>query len=163
MSNYKFPENPKVEHLVMGLIPILQEWVREEILAPIRNTTEGEAYGRKENYPLMERSIQFDMKHTITITIDLNMAASCIEEGRRSGKMPPIAAINRWIVVKRIMPKNNQTIAQMTYLIRRAIAKNGTRPPKKQYLQKQIDKTQLPSKAIEEVVDEYFAAFTLLK
>ena len=163
MQAYKFPTNPTVTDLVYGLIPVLQEWVRNEILKPIWNTVDGEAYGRKENYPRMERSIQYDMKHTITITIDLNMAASCIEKGRRAGKMPPIAAIQRWIVVKRIMPRNGQTIAQMNYLIRRKIAKEGTNPPPHEFLQKQIDSTPLASAEIENVIDAYFNAFELLQ
>lgn len=160
-KDYTFPTNPKVEHLFMGLIPVLQEWVREQILKPVWNTTDGEAFGRKENYPKMERSIQYDMGHTITITIDLDLVASSIEEGRKAGKMPPTAAIQRWIVVKRVMPKNRQTIAQLNYAIRRAIGRKGTDP--KKYLQTQIDKTQLPYAEIDKVVDNYFAAFELLQ
>lgn len=159
----RFKKNPTVQDLVMALIPKLQEWCRNEILKPVWNTTGADEYGRKENYPRMERSIQYDMKHTITITIDLNMAASCIEMGRRKGKMPPVAAIQRWIVVKRIMPRNNQTIEQMNYAIRRHIAKDGTNPPPKKYLEKQMDKTPFDIADFDNIIDAWFDAFELLE
>lgn len=162
MSNkYKFSVNPPTWQLFNNLIPLLQEWVRTQILAPIK-TEAGEGFGRNELYPKIERSIQFDNKHTITITIDLSLAADCIEEGRRKGKMPPIAAIQRWIVVKRIMPKNDTTIEQLNYLIRRKIGRDGTEG--KHYLQKQIDKTPFDwmEDRVDEVVDAFFSSYKIL-
>lgn len=164
--NHNFPKNTeahnttglKVYHLVNRFIPVLQEWVRNQILKPVWDAVPvGEGYGRRENYPVMERTIQFDMKHTIKITIDLPFIADCIEKGRRAGKMPPAAAIQRWIVVKRILPRNNQTLAQMNYAIRRAIGKKGTDP--KNYLMNQMQKTSLPMDELMPIIDEWFAGF----
>lgn len=54
-----------------------------------------------------------------------------VEEGRRAGKYPPKLPIQRWIVAKRILPRpmaNGKlpTLQQLTFLIQRSIAENGT-------------------------------------
>lgn len=158
---YKIPKNPQTYHLFQALLPALQEWVRQMILAPI-STPEGEGFGRNELYPKIERSIEYDMGHWITINIDLSLAADCIEEGRRAGKMPPVAAIQRWLVVKRVVPKHDTTIEQLNFLIRRKIGREGT--VGKHYLQEQIDKTPFDwlDDRIDQIIDEYFEAFEII-
>lgn len=53
-----------------------------------------------------------------------------VEEGRGSGKFPPINKIEEWIVAKKIMPTpiNGKlpTQKQLAYLIGRSIAEHGT-------------------------------------
>lgn len=49
-----------------------------------------------------------------------------IEFGRGPGKFPPIDAIQTWMTVKHIVPRENRTIPQVSYLIARKIAREGT-------------------------------------
>lgn len=60
-----------------------------------------------------------------------------LEYGRKPGKFPPISAIENWIKVKRILPhsitlKSGKTvlptIPQLSFLIARKIARDGTKP-----------------------------------
>lgn len=49
-----------------------------------------------------------------------------IEYGRGPGKFPPIEAIQNWMTVKHIVPRNDATVPQVSYLIARKIAREGT-------------------------------------
>ena len=49
-----------------------------------------------------------------------------IENGRGPGKFPPIEAIQNWMTVKHIVPRNDATVPQVSYLIARKIAREGT-------------------------------------
>lgn len=49
-----------------------------------------------------------------------------IEHGRGPGKFPPIQAIQTWMEVKHIIPRENRTVPQVSYLIARKIAREGT-------------------------------------
>lgn len=49
-----------------------------------------------------------------------------IEHGRGPGKFPPIQAIQHWMEVKHIVPREDRTVPQVSYLIARKIAKEGT-------------------------------------
>ena len=55
-----------------------------------------------------------------------------VENGRKSGKFPPISAIREWVKVKPVMPRpyNGKlpTENQLAFLISRSIAKKGIRP-----------------------------------
>lgn len=62
----------------------------------------------------------------LEVTINLPGYYQYIVNGRRPGKMPPKDAIATWISIKHIVPKNKTTVDQLTYLIRRKIARYGT-------------------------------------
>lgn len=62
----------------------------------------------------------------LMLTIDLPGYYDYIVTGRRPGKMPPKLAIDNWISTKRIIPRLDVTLPQLSYLIRRKIAKYGT-------------------------------------
>lgn len=62
----------------------------------------------------------------LRVTINLPGYYDYIVSGRGPGKMPPKLAIDNWIEVKRIVPRLNTTIPQLSYLIRRKIARFGT-------------------------------------
>lgn len=49
-----------------------------------------------------------------------------IEHGRGPGKFPPIEAIQNWMTAKHIVPREDRTVPQVSYLIARKIAKEGT-------------------------------------
>ena len=62
----------------------------------------------------------------LKLTIDLPGYYDYIVNGRGPGKMPPKVAIDNWIEVKHIVPRLDTTVAQLSYLIRRKIARFGT-------------------------------------
>jgi hypothetical protein len=67
-----------------------------------------------------------------------------IENGTRP-HFPPMEEIERWITVKKIIPRTNggkqiPSTHQLAYLISREISKNGTKPTK--LLQKTIDSSE---------------------
>ena len=55
-----------------------------------------------------------------------------VENGRKSGKFPPISAIREWVKVKTVIPRpyNGKlpTENQLAFLIARSISKKGIRP-----------------------------------
>lgn len=66
----------------------------------------------------------------LELTLNLPPYAQFIEEGRGPGKYPPPDAISNWIKVKRIVPREvngiTPTVDQLSYLIGRKIAEEGT-------------------------------------
>ena len=73
-------------------------------------------------------------KNNTSFEISMEMAEywKYVENGRKSGKFPPISAIREWVKVKSVMPRpyNGKlpTENQLAFLISRSIAKNGIRP-----------------------------------
>lgn len=52
-----------------------------------------------------------------------------IENGRKAGgKMPPVEVIKRWMAIKGIKPRPNQSINTTAYMISRSIQKKGIKP-----------------------------------
>lgn len=74
------------------------------------------------------------------VTFSLKDYWKYLENGTKP-HFPPIDAIEKWIIVKRIIPstsgKNVPSTKQLAYLIARGISINGTKPTK--LLQKTID------------------------
>ena len=62
----------------------------------------------------------------LEVTLHLPSYWMYIENGRGPGKFPPIQAIQNWIEVKHIVPRNNATVPQVAYLVARKIAREGT-------------------------------------
>ena len=71
------------------------------------------------------------------ISVSLENYWKYIEYGRRSGKMPPVSAIENWIKVKHIIPHSMTlksgksvvpTVPQLSFLIARKIGRDGIPP-----------------------------------
>lgn len=62
----------------------------------------------------------------LEVTLHLPPYAQYIEYGRKAGKFPPLGAIETWMTVKNIVPRENSTVPQVSYLIARKIAREGT-------------------------------------
>ena len=77
-----------------------------------------------------------------------------VENGRRAGRFPPPEAIEKWIQVKRLVPRSVDgkvpTTKQQAFLISREIARNGI--PGTKSLQKTINKES--SDVTQKICDE---------
>lgn len=62
----------------------------------------------------------------LEVTLHLPSYWYYIEHGRGPGKFPPPEAIQNWIRVKNIVPREDRTVPQVSYLIGRKIAREGT-------------------------------------
>lgn len=62
----------------------------------------------------------------LEVTLHLPSYWYYIEHGRGPGKFPPIEAIQNWMTVKHIVPREDRTVPQVSYLIARKIAREGT-------------------------------------
>ena len=73
-------------------------------------------------------------KNNTSFEISMEMAEywKYVEDGRKSGKFPPISAIREWVKVKPVIPRpyNGKlpTENQLAFLISRSISKKGIRP-----------------------------------
>lgn len=74
--------------------------------------------------------VKFDGKY-LTVSIQLEDYYKYVENGRKAGKFPPVDAIKKWITIKPVIPRGKNgkvpTENQLTYLIGRKIAREGTR------------------------------------
>lgn len=83
------------------------------------------------------------------VTINLEEYWKFIEKGRRPGaKMPPLSAIEKWIKIRKILPRpvtlksgkqRVPTIPQLAYVIARSIARNGIAP--RPFMRESINQT----------------------
>ena len=101
------------------------------------------------------------------VTINLEEYWKVIEKGRRAGaKMPPISAIEKWIKVRKILPRpvtlksgkqRVPTVQQLAYVIARSISRKGiaARPFMRESINQTIDdfKSKLSSAVREDVID----------
>jgi len=99
---------------------------------------DGQIKGRKkDNTGKLSKSLGYSIRQTdgkIIISFKSGVDyAGIVEEGRSKGaKMPPYAAINKWVAQRRIVTRNKkgqfETRQRATERIRRSIAKQGIKP-----------------------------------
>ena len=74
--------------------------------------------------------VKFDGKY-LTVSIQLEDYYKYVENGRKAGKFPPVDVIKKWITIKPVIPRGKNgkvpTENQLSYLIGRKIAREGTR------------------------------------
>lgn len=74
--------------------------------------------------------VKFDGKY-LTVSIQLEDYYKYVENGRKAGKFPPVEKIKEWIKVKPVIPRGKNGKVpnenQLSYLIGRKIAREGTR------------------------------------
>jgi hypothetical protein len=77
--------------------------------------------------------VVFDGRY-FEIIFNLQSYWKFLENGRSAGKFPPIDAIERWITVKKLVPRAYSgkvpTTRQLAFLIARGISQNGTKGTK---------------------------------
>lgn len=91
-----------------------------------------------------------------------------VDEGRKPGRMPPTRSLDKWVIARRIAPrdKNGKFLKreQVKFLIARSIGKNGIKPTN--VIRKSLDsiyskKSKLIAKAAAEdvlkVIDKMFS------
>lgn len=69
----------------------------------------------------------------LEVALNLEHYWKWVENGRAAGKMPPVKAIEDWIVAKKIVPQVNDvgkvpTIQQLSWAIAKTIEKKGYQP-----------------------------------
>lgn len=101
------------------------------------------------------------------VTINLEAYWVFLEKGRRAGaKMPPVEAIEKWIKVRKILPRpvalksgkqRVPTVQQLAYVIARSISRRGIapRPFMRESINQTIDdfKSKLSAAVREDVLD----------
>lgn len=113
-------------------------------------------------YDSFEKVIEIDEEY-YSVKISLEDYWVYVENGRSAGKFPPLPKIQEWINIKPIQPLpdingKTPTIDQLTFLIGRKIAREGTEPqpffePAKE---EALSKFELAiDLAIEEDIDNY--------
>ena len=108
----------------------------QKIVDNYRAELEACNYQDGQLYRTLSYSVKMDNSSWL-ISISLEEYWKYIEYGRRSGKMPPLDVIEKWIKVKQILPrpltlKSGKsvvpTIPQLSFLIARKIGRDGIRP-----------------------------------
>ena len=81
--------------------------------------------------------------------------------GRAAGKMPPIQAIEKWLIIKGITPiEKKMKISSLAFLIARKIAKNGTKKENHLAIYNQVITPERIDKILDRINKINITAFT---
>lgn len=108
---------------------VLNDYCAKVIEIYRRNLTQSDRIASRQLYDNVSTSIK---SQGTTITVNLNVAdyMRYIEDGRSSGRFPPIVKIRKWIDDKGIVPRMDSngrlpTLDSLAFLIGRKIANEG--------------------------------------
>lgn len=146
----------------MNLERVLNEFADEVIAQARMNLDANNSNATRQLYDTMEKVIEIGDER-ISVSVSLEDYWYWLENGRGPGKYPPPEAIRNWIEVKPISATpdiNGRTpsVDQLTFLISRKIATEGTQPHP--FLQPAVDLV-LPkyepiiAEAMEEDISEF--------
>ena len=141
---------------------VLNEFADAFIQEARDNLQENKTNASYNLYNSFEKIIDIDQNH-FSVKISLADYWVFVENGRKAGKFPPVSKIKDWVEIKPIsaIPDVNgrvPSVEQLTFLISRKIAKEGTEPqpffePAKEEVLKRFEL------AIELAIDEDISAF----
>ena len=126
------------------------------------NLTSNGTNASNELYNSMEKIIEIGEDH-YSVKISLADYYEYVERGRGPGKFPPPPAIRKWVEIKPVSPYPGAdgripSVDQLTFLIGRKIAREGTEPqpfltPAKEEALREFE--EAIDKAIQEDVEDY--------
>lgn len=147
------------------LTEVLNEFADYFIELARQNLANNNSNASYDLYNSIEKIIEVG-EDSFSVKISLEDYWKWVEKGRRPGKYPPPEAIKRWVELKPVSPQpdlNGKTpsVQQLTFLISRKIATEGTRaqpffePAKEQAIR---DFSEKIDRAIDEDVSDYILA-----
>lgn len=115
-----------------NLLRVLNEYADRVIDLARQHLQENGSIVTGELFNSIEKIVEIEDDY-YSVKISLADYWKYVEEGRRPGKFPPPDAIRNWIEIKpvSIQPDENgkyPTVEQLTFLISRKIAQEGTEP-----------------------------------
>lgn len=127
-----------------------------------QNLTNNNSNASYDLYNSIEKIIEVG-EDSFSVKISLEDYWKWVEQGRRPGKYPPPEAIKRWVELKPVsatpgLNGKTPTVEQLTFLISRKIAEQGTKgakffePAKEQAIR---DFSEKIDRAIDEDVSDY--------
>lgn len=141
---------------------VLNDFADRFIELARQNLTNNQSNASHELYNSLEKIIEIGEDH-YSVKISLADYWEFLEHGRGPGKFPPPPAIQNWIEVKPVTPVpgvdgKTPTVQQLSFLIGRKIAREGTEPkpffePAKQQVLQEL------SDAIDQAIDDDIADF----
>lgn len=145
-----------------NLLRVLNEFADEVISQARHNLDSNNSNASHQLYDTMEKVVEIGDER-MSVSVSLEDYWYYLENGRGPGKYPPPEAIRNWIEVKPISATpdiNGRTpsVDQLTFLISRKIAREGTQPHP--FLQPAVDLVlpkyeALISEAMEEDISEF--------
>jgi hypothetical protein len=141
---------------------VLNDFAYRFIELARQNLNDNNSNASHELYNSLEKIVEIG-EDSFSVKISLADYWQFLEHGRGPGKFPPPPAIRNWIEVKPVQPYPDSrgripTVDQLTFLIGRKIAEEGTEPqpffePAKEQAVREF--STAIDKAIEADVDEY--------
>ena len=123
------------------LIEVLNAFADEVISTARQNLDANNTNASRTLYDSMEKIVEVGEDY-YKVSISMADYWNFVESGRGPGKFPPPPAIRNWIEIKPVTPTpgvdgRTPTVEQLTFLIGRKIAQEGTTP--QPFLQPAVD------------------------
>lgn len=117
------------------------ETLTEEIRKEMIKNLEKHDISKDSN---LSKSIKYEVEETptgVTATRSMNFYGSILDQGkgRGPGKLPPVDSIMDYVKRKNIPIPSSMTLEQFSFAIAKGIAKNGTNPKPKPFINNSIE------------------------